>query len=103
MADTTYAYLNLKVVEINERMLSNARRKDSAYTQVDAAVVDLSAMGAAYSGVSADINAQAAANPDDAAWQQLKAEKDLLISEFQTQDTDMEALQLAMEPWRPEA
>jgi len=101
MASTTYAYLSSKVSEIRDRMSANLNRKSTAYNNIDAAVDDLGNMGPDYVGVSTEINSQAAANPSDEAWQALKASKDLLLSEFQTQEQDVQSVQTAMEPFRP--
>lgn len=44
---------------------------------------ELSALQTTYSTVISDINAAATANPDDPAWQAAKAEKDLMVTDFQ--------------------
>lgn len=94
---TTFANAKTKIDEIASRMATNATRVKTAQTQVDAAVTDLNQMGAAYSQVVQDINAELAADPNNDAWKALKAEKDLLVSEFTTQKTSATALKTAMD------
>lgn len=43
---------------------------------------ELAALGSTYSGFVTELDAAAVANPSDPAWQAAKAEKDLMVSDF---------------------
>lgn len=93
----TFAELKTAIDNIAGRMAQNTVRINTGRDQVNAAVIDLTAMGTAYTAILADVEAGAAANPANAAWDTLKAEKDILVAEFGTQKTEAEALKAAMD------
>lgn len=82
--------------EIAERSRANEKRLDQAKAQIDAAVADLAAMLTAYSAIFTELNAAAAANPDDPAWQLEKAERDALVQDFNALKARADALKTAV-------
>ena len=70
-------------------------RYGQAGTVLGQAENTLNGMATVYADVIAAVNAGATANPDNPAWQSLKAEKDLAIAERATVLADVEAIVLA--------
>ena len=70
--------------------------RDQAKAVLAQAQADLLAMQSAYSTIISDLNAAAAANPGDAAWQAAKAEKDQMVADFQALKTEIDALVTAI-------
>lgn len=75
----------------------NRRRVAQARTLLNEAASDLAAMPAAYSGFVSDLNAAAAANPSDEAWQHALSEKNHMVADFQALRTEVDALVAAIE------
>jgi len=71
---------------------SGKTRYASAKTTLTQAKNSLDGMATVYAEVVAAVNAGAAANPTDAAWQTIKAEKDLAIAERATVLADVDCL-----------
>lgn len=88
----TYTEIKTALDEIAERSTLNMNRRDQARNTLLQAQQDLLAMQSNYSAVITSLNAQAAANPDDAAWQAAKAEKDQMVSDFQALKAEIDAL-----------
>jgi len=61
----------------------NSDRVDRALTQLGSAYSDLAAMGSKWNTAATYIENQATANADDALWQELKARKDQIVTDFQ--------------------
>ena len=78
----TYAENTTALDEIRQRIGQNQSRLTQAETIVTQAEGDLEALVTQYATIIADIDAKAIADPDNAAWQHAKAEKDLLAAEF---------------------
>ena len=93
----TFAELKTAIDSIAGRMAQNTVRVNTGRDQVSAAVIDLTAMGTAYTQVLAEVDAGVAANPSNAAWKNLQAEKDILVAEFGVQKTETETLKAAMD------
>lgn len=83
----TYSEITTALDEIRARIASNRSRLASARATVLQAETDLTAMNAAYSQYVTDLNTMVTANPDDAAVQAAKADKDRLVSDFQALKT----------------
>lgn len=79
---TTYTQAKATLDEIASRSESNRKRLEQARALIVAAESDLNAMATAYGAFVTDLDAAAAANPSDAAWQAAKAEKDLMVADF---------------------
>lgn len=92
----TYTQAKSTLDEIAERSEQNRKRLDTAKQIIDAAVADLNAMTSAYTAFVSDLNAAAAANPSNQAWQTAKLEKDQMVADFQALKTTAEALQGAV-------
>ena len=80
---TTYALTKQALYEIAQRINQNQGRLDSAREQVATAEAQLAGMPSQYGTIIADLDAAAAANPDNKALGAAVAEKDLLVAEFQ--------------------
>lgn len=93
----TFTEVKTALDEIAARTDRNRKQLDNAITAISAADTDLGNMPAIYAAIVADINTAAAANPNDAAWQNAKAEKDLMVTDFQAQKTRAAALKAAVE------
>lgn len=82
--------------EIAKRSERNRQRVAQAKQLLATAASDLAAMATAYATFVSDLNTAAAANSDNTAWQGAKAEKDLMVSDFQTLKTEVETLSEAV-------
>lgn len=92
----TYTTTKSTLDEIAARSETNRKRLEQAKALIGQAVTDLAAMGTNYSAFVTQLNTDAAANPNDDAWQTAKAEKDQMVSDFQALKTEAEALQTAV-------
>lgn len=79
---TTYAETKAALDEIAARINQNKARLGSAKQQIATAEAELATMPGQYGQVIADLDAAAAASPDNAALQVADQEKDLLVAEF---------------------
>lgn len=79
---TTYTQAKATLDAISIRSEANRNRLEQARALLIKAESDLADMAAAYGAFVTDLDAAAAANPGDAAWQAAKAEKDLMVSDF---------------------
>jgi len=93
----SYTEAKATLDDIAERSESNRKRLVSAINQIAAAQGDLAAMPGAYSSVIAEIDAQASANPTDPAWENVKAAKDLMVTDFQAVKANADALKTAVD------
>jgi F0F1-type ATP synthase membrane subunit b/b' len=84
---TTFSTAKVALDEIAARIQQNRQRLQQAQALSAAAEADLAGMGPQYGTIVADIDAAAAAGPGNAALQSLKAEKDMLVAEFNTLKT----------------
>jgi len=93
---TTYTQARAALNEISQRSEANRKRIDSAVALVTTAVNDLGAMPTDYSAIVTVINDGAANNPLDPSWQELKAAKDNMVTDFQSLKSDAESKQTAL-------
>lgn len=91
----TFTETKATLDEIAARTTANIKRDQQARLQLVTAQADLAAMVTAYSGFSTQLDADAAANPTDPAWQNAKAEKDQMLADFQVEKTRVDALIVA--------
>lgn len=82
---------------IAQRIQSNVEAVGTARKFVNNVVGDLTAMQSDYAALVSEIDAAAAADPTDRAWELAKSEKDKLVTEFLAHKATAEALQSAME------
>lgn len=92
----TYTQTKTTLDEIAQRSEQNRKRLEQAKATIAAALSDLTAMQTAYSGFVSQLNTDAAANPNDDAWQLARAEKDQLIADFQALRTEADNLNTAV-------
>lgn len=92
---TTYTQAKATLDEIASRSEANRKRLEQARALVVAAESDLGAMASAYGSFVAELDTAAAANAGDAAWTAAKAEKDLMVADFNTIKTWASALKTA--------
>lgn len=92
---TTYTQAKATLDEISTRSEANRKRLEQARQLIVTAESDLAAMATAYGTFVTDLDAAAAANPSDPAWQAAKAEKDLMVVDFNTIKTRATALKTA--------
>lgn len=78
----TFTETKATLDEIAVRSEANRKRLENARTQIAQAEADLLAMQTAYSAFATQLDADAAANPADDAWQTALAEKDQMQSDF---------------------
>lgn len=94
---TTYSARKKALDEIATRIVANAKRLTDARNQAATAEADLTAMTAAYSAIVTDINAAAAASPNDQAFQLQWVEKEKLVAEFNALKTKATAVKVAID------
>jgi len=80
----------LKDLEAQQNSIENTKNQ---FTVIEAT---LGNMQTTYTGWAGEVNTLAAANPNDAAIQALKAERDLLMAEFQSTKDEAAALKDAV-------
>ena len=83
-----YSQAKTTLDEIAARIEANRKRIANAQALLTAAEADLTAMASAYASFVTDLNTLAAANPSDAAIVTAKAEKDQLVTNFNTLKTE---------------
>ena len=93
----TFANVKRTLDGIAERIQENQYGLKNAKDIVDQTVDDLTQMISNYSDIVTKIDTEAAANPNDPAWQLALSEKDKLVTEFQALKTTAETLKTAME------
>ncbi len=82
--------------DIAARSEANRKRLESAIQLIATAEADLAAMPTVYGAFVTQLNTDAAANPNDAAWTNAKAEKDQIVADFQALKTRATALATAV-------
>ena len=92
----TYTTTKATLDEIAARSEQARKRLEQARATVDAVVVELGAMGSAYTAFIAQLDADATANSGNQAWQIAKAEKDQLVADFMALRTTALAMQTAL-------
>lgn len=92
----TFTEIRAALTEIVERTNANRKRLEQARQLIATADTDLGAMPAAYTGIVNDLDAAATANPGNAGWTTMKAEKDLIVADFQALKTAAAALKTAV-------
>lgn len=93
---TTYTQAKAVLDEIAARSEQNRKKLDQAKAVIVAADNDLGSMASAYYAFVSDLNALATANPDDAAIQAAKTEKDAMVTDFQALKTVSAGLRTAI-------
>lgn len=92
----TYTETKATLDEIARRTTANKKRRVNYRNDATTTQSDLAAMQTAYTTILNELDTQAAANPDDAAWQTAAAEKAQMVSDFQALkalvDADVTAL-----------
>ena len=83
----TYTETKATLDDIAARSENNRKRIESAKSALAQAEADLNGMAAAYSGFVAQLDTDAAANPNDDAWQTALAEKNQMVADFQALKT----------------
>lgn len=78
----TYTQAKATLDEIATRSENNRKNLQRARDLIASAGGDLNAMAAAYGTFVTDLDAEATANPGNAAWEGAKAEKDQMVSDF---------------------
>ena len=79
---TTFAEAKTALDDISSVISSRRKELKSILQQATINVAALAALQTDFAALLADVNANLAANPADVAYQQQKAEKDLLVQEF---------------------
>ena len=92
----TFSTIKTALDEISQRIQQADKRLTRAETEIGVAESDLAGLAGTYSLMITAIDDAATANPDDAAWQTAKAEKDLLVTEFQVLKTRATAMKNAL-------
>lgn len=92
----TYTEIKSSLDEIATRSEQNRKRLEQAKALINAADSDLGAMASDYSSIITDLEAGLAAAPSDPAWQAAKAEKDLMVGDFQNLKTRAANLKAAV-------
>jgi len=80
----TFTETKATLDDIAARSEANRKRLEQAKALISTAEADLSAMSTAYGAFAAQLNTDAAANSGDTAWQTALAEKDQMVSDFQS-------------------
>lgn len=88
----TFTQTKAALDEIAVRSEENRKRLERARQLIVSAEADLGAMPAAYLSVITELDTEAAANPNDDAWQTALAEKDQMVADFQVLSTRATAL-----------
>lgn len=93
-----YSYAQLQ--DLKNRAVRDLAARQTELESAKGAFASISSqltqMQQTYNGWAGEVNTMATANPDDAAIQALKAERDLLVSEFASTKTDAEAADTAV-------
>jgi len=81
---------------ISDEVSGRITRAEGAMATIQTVSDELNTMGSAFPNGWLEtiqyINAEAAANPDDTAWQDLLAEKDKLVADYQAAHTRFQAI-----------
>lgn len=94
---TTFSERKVALDEIASRIRANSKRLTDARNQIVTAEADLTAMATAYMAIVTDMNTDAAANPSNTAYTTMKAEKDIMVTEFNALKTRATALKTAFD------
>ena len=78
----TYSQIKTALDEISSRIMQERSRLMNAKASITQAKAALGNLETQYGGIVVDIDAAATDNPNNEAYQQAKAEKDLLVTEF---------------------
>lgn len=93
-----YSYAQLQ--EIKSRIIQDLATQQNSLQAAKAQFAIISAnltnMQTQYTGWAGEVNAMAAASPNDNALKALKAERDLLVSEFASTKTEADNLNTAV-------
>lgn len=92
----TFTQAKATLDDIASRSEQNRKRLEQAKMLLVQAKADLAAMPTAYGPFVTELNAEAASNPNDSAWQTAKAEKDQMVSDFQALNTRATAMDVAI-------
>ena len=79
----SFSEIRTALDEIAKRLVQDRKRLELATTAIAQALADLQAVPQEYQALLQAMDTVAAANPDNTAYQTLKAEKDLLVAEGQ--------------------
>ena len=79
--------------DLSQIILGQKRQLQKAKAMITDSVNTLSGLPTTYGSIITYINTQAAANPSDPAWQNTKAEKDLIVAAYQALNTTATAMQ----------
>ena len=93
---TTFTQTKATLDDIAARSEANRKRMEQAKVLIAAADADLTAMPIAYNAFASQLDADAAANSGDTAWQTALAEKDQMVADFQALKTRATALVAAV-------
>lgn len=84
------------IAEISAIMTQDKKRMTQAVQAINVARNELDSMAGKYGGFISELDAVATANPDNAAWQNLKDLKDLFVEEFDELKTYAVSLDVAV-------
>jgi hypothetical protein len=93
---STYTEVKTVLDEIAQRTTQNSKRVAQAKAALTQAQADLAAMPGAYGAIITALDNAATANPDNAAWQASKAEKDQMVADFNSLKAEVDALVIAV-------
>jgi len=93
---STYTKTKVTLDTIAKDSDSLQRRTDNLVQAAKKIQSDLSDMAKAYLSFATQLNADALANPTDAAWIASKAEKDSLFTEFQANKAQIDLIVIAL-------
>ena len=98
---STFVEADAAVRRIADLVTAQKVKGDRAVVAIDEVIADLNTISSPSPDGWLDaiqyINAQAAANPTDEAWQDLKRKKDLIQSDFQAIRTNFQAIAAAID------
>lgn len=92
----TFAQLQSIKTRIVRDLEGHVNSKDAAIAQFTTIKAALTNMQSQYAGWASEVNAYLAANPNDAAAEALKAEKDIYVAEFAALKTLVTSLETAV-------
>lgn len=92
----TFTQAKATLDEIADRSENNRKRLAQARALIATALSDLVTMPTAFGDFIAELDAAAATNPDNEAWQLIKAEKDLMVADFLVLRSEAQSLNAAV-------
>ena len=93
----TYSEIKYALDQIAARNQRNLRKMEGGASAFSGALSDINKMPGEFAAIVSDIDAAAAANPNEAAYTDAKSEKDLLVSDFQALKIRVTALLAAID------